>query len=62
MTEGQQERMPRQVVRLLRLLVRWRERERHRRELTTMSVHDFGDIAVPPGLIREEQRGGLGKL
>ena len=62
MTEGQEERMPRQVVRLLRLLVRWRERERHRRELTTMSVRDFGDIAVPPGLIREEQRGGLGKL
>ena len=47
--------MPRQVVRLLSLLVRWRERERHRRELTTMSVRDFGDIAVPPGLIREEQ-------
>ena len=55
MTEGQEERMPRQVVRLLRLLVRWRERERHRRELTTMSVRDFGDIAGPPGLIREEQ-------
>lgn len=55
MTEGQEERMPRQVARLLRLLVRWRERERHRRELTTMSVRDFGDIAVPPGLMREEQ-------
>jgi uncharacterized protein YjiS (DUF1127 family) len=47
--------MLRLVVRFLRLLARWRERERHRRELATMSVRDFGDIAVPPGLIREEQ-------
>ena len=61
MTEGQEERMPRQVVRLLRLLVRWRERERHRRELTTMSVRDFGDIAVPVSFARNK-RGGLGKL
>jgi len=52
---GQEEHMPRPVVRCLRLLARWRERERHRRELATMSVRDFGDIAVPPGLIREEQ-------
>jgi uncharacterized protein YjiS (DUF1127 family) len=53
-TEGQ-EHAHRPVVRLLRLLGRWRERERHRRELATMAARDFGDIAAPPGLIREEQ-------
>jgi uncharacterized protein YjiS (DUF1127 family) len=47
--------MPRPVIRLLRLLARWRDRERQRRELATISARDFGDIAVPPGLIREEQ-------
>lgn len=47
--------MLRPVVRVFRLLARWRERERHRRELARMSVRDFGDIAVPPSLIREEQ-------
>ena len=40
------------VVSLLRLLARWRERERHRRELATMAARDFGDTAVPPGLIQ----------
>jgi uncharacterized protein YjiS (DUF1127 family) len=55
MTEGQEEHMPRPAIRLLRLLATWRERERHRRELARMSVRDFGDIAVPPSLIREEQ-------
>ena len=54
MIEGQEEQMPRSVVRL-RLLALWREREHNRRELATMSVRDFSDIAVPPGLIREEQ-------
>ena len=47
--------MLRSVVWFLRLLARWREREQHRRELAKMSVCDFGDIAVPPGLIREER-------
>jgi uncharacterized protein YjiS (DUF1127 family) len=37
-------------------LVRWRERERHRRELATMRACDFGDLAVPPGLIEDEKR------
>jgi uncharacterized protein YjiS (DUF1127 family) len=53
--ESQKEQMPGPTLRLLRLLARWRERERHRRELATMSAIDFGDIPVPPGLIREEQ-------
>ena len=55
MTEGQAEHIPRPVVRVLRLVATWREHERHRRELALMSVRDFGDIAVPPGLIREEE-------
>jgi uncharacterized protein YjiS (DUF1127 family) len=46
--------MSRAVVRLLSLLATWREREGHRRELAKMSIRDFGDIAVPPSLIREE--------
>ena len=54
-TESQEEHARRPVVRLLRLFARWRERERHRRELATMAARDFGDIAVPPGLLREEQ-------
>jgi uncharacterized protein YjiS (DUF1127 family) len=54
MTEGQEEHIPRPAVSFLRLLATWRERERHRRELSRMSVRDFGDIAVPPSLIREE--------
>jgi uncharacterized protein YjiS (DUF1127 family) len=49
--------MSRAVVRLLSLLASWREREGHRRELAKMSIRDFGDIAVPPSLIREEQAG-----
>lgn len=53
-TEGQEEHTRRPVARLPRLLTRWRERERHRRELATMAARDFGDIAVPTGLIREE--------
>lgn len=40
----------------LRPIVKWRERERERRELATMASRDFGDLAVPPGLIREELR------
>jgi uncharacterized protein YjiS (DUF1127 family) len=54
-SNGQEEQGHRPVVRALRLLARWREREWHRRELATMGARDFGDIAVPPGLIREEQ-------
>jgi hypothetical protein len=33
-----------------------RERQRERRELAMLSSLDFGDLAVPPGLIREELR------
>jgi uncharacterized protein YjiS (DUF1127 family) len=51
--EAREEHASRPVVRLLGLLARWRERERHRRELATMAPRDFGDIAIPPGLIRE---------
>jgi uncharacterized protein YjiS (DUF1127 family) len=54
-TEGQEEHVRRPAVQWLRLLARWRERERCRRELAAMTALDFGDIAVPPGLIREEQ-------
>lgn len=34
----------------------WRERELQRRELSTMSPRDFGDLAVPPSLLKEELR------
>ena len=53
-TEGKEEHARRPVARLLHLLSRWRERERLRRELATMAARDFGDVAVPTGLIREE--------
>jgi uncharacterized protein YjiS (DUF1127 family) len=39
-----------------RVLRGWRERDRQRRELSQMAAHDFGDIAVPPSLLREEVR------
>jgi uncharacterized protein YjiS (DUF1127 family) len=54
-TEGREEHACRPGGRLLSLIARWRKRERHRRELATMAARDFGDIAVPPSLIREEQ-------
>ena len=41
------------VVRLLRS---WRDRELQRRELSTMSARDFGDLAVPRSLASEEMR------
>ena len=44
------------VAAALRQIARWRERERERRELAMMSIRDFGDLAVPPGLVREELR------
>jgi uncharacterized protein YjiS (DUF1127 family) len=34
----------------------WAERDRQPRELALMSAHDFGDIAVPPSLLRDEAR------
>ena len=40
----------------LRQIAKWRERERERCELAMMSTRDFGDLAVPPGLVREELR------
>jgi uncharacterized protein YjiS (DUF1127 family) len=55
MTEGREEHIARSVAWLLRFLALWRERERHRRELATMSVRDFGDISVASALIREER-------
>jgi uncharacterized protein YjiS (DUF1127 family) len=41
---------------LLATLRTWRRRVRERRELSQMCAHDFGDLAVPPGLIRDETR------
>jgi len=41
---------------LARLPQTWRERNRLRRELSTMSPHDFGDLPVPPGMIFDECR------
>jgi uncharacterized protein YjiS (DUF1127 family) len=41
---------------VLRRLARWRERERLRRELAGMRSRDFGDLAVPRGLIEDEKR------
>ena len=35
-------------------LRRWRTRQRLRRELAQMSPRDFGDLAVPPSLIKDE--------
>jgi uncharacterized protein YjiS (DUF1127 family) len=44
------------VAAVLRQIAKWREQERERRELATMASRDFGDLAIPPGLIREELR------
>jgi len=41
---------------VLRRLARWRERERLRRELAGMRGRDFGDLAIPTGLIEDETR------
>jgi hypothetical protein len=41
---------------VLRQLARWRERERLRRELAGMRGRDFGDLAIPTGLIEDERR------
>lgn len=46
----------RTVARAVGLVRRWRERERMRQELASMSPRDFGDITVSPGLVREELR------
>ena len=34
----------------------WRKRERLRRELSQMSPRDFGDLTMPPSLVRDEVR------
>lgn len=39
-----------------RLIHTWWEREQLRRELSAMSPRDFGDVAVPPGAIKDEVR------
>jgi uncharacterized protein YjiS (DUF1127 family) len=39
-----------------RVLHGWWERERQRRELSTMRARDFGDLTVPPSLVIEELR------
>lgn len=41
---------------IFRLIGRWREHERLRRDLSSMRAGDFGDLSVPPGLIAEEVR------
>jgi uncharacterized protein YjiS (DUF1127 family) len=41
---------------ILRTLRLWRERERQRWELSTMSQRDFGDLSVPAGLADEARR------
>jgi uncharacterized protein YjiS (DUF1127 family) len=38
------------------MLRRWIERNRERAELAAMSARDFGDLAVPDSLIRDELR------
>jgi uncharacterized protein YjiS (DUF1127 family) len=43
-------------VAITRLLRTWRMRELQRRELSTMSPRDFGDLAVPRSLAKEEIR------
>jgi uncharacterized protein YjiS (DUF1127 family) len=40
----------------IRLLCQWRKRQKLRRELSLMSPRDFGDLAVPPSLVRDELR------
>jgi hypothetical protein len=47
---------PRRSLAVRRWLARWSERERLRRELAGMRSRDFGDLAVPPGLIEDEKR------
>lgn len=42
--------------RLARLGQTWRERNRLRREVSTMSPRDFGDLPVAPGIIFDECR------
>ena len=44
------------ILFLVRLPQTWRERDRLRRELSTMSPHDFGDLPVSPGMIFDECR------
>ena len=41
---------------IARLLRAWRMRELQRRELSTMSPRDFGDLAVPGSLAKDEIR------
>jgi uncharacterized protein YjiS (DUF1127 family) len=41
---------------IARLLRTWRMRELQRRELSTMSPRDFGDLAVPRSLAKDEIR------
>jgi hypothetical protein len=41
---------------ILRLVGRWRERERLRLDLSLMRPGDFGDLAVPPSLVVDEIR------
>jgi uncharacterized protein YjiS (DUF1127 family) len=43
-------------VAITRLLRTWRMRELQRRELSRMSPRDFGDLAVPRSLAKEEIR------
>ena len=40
----------------LQALRLWRQRNRYRNELATMGKRDFGDLAVPPSLVRDEFR------
>jgi uncharacterized protein YjiS (DUF1127 family) len=47
----------REPLNLLRRIFRaWREHERQRSELSKMCPRDFGDLSVPPGLVRDELR------
>lgn len=41
---------------ILRTLRQWRERERQRREMSMLTERDFGDLALPPSLVRDELR------
>ena len=50
------DRAMRWVSVIYRVLHRWWERERQRRELSMMRARDFGDLAVPPSLVVEELR------
>lgn len=46
----------RTIARAVGLFRCWRERERERQELASMSPLNFGDVTVSPGLVREELR------